>query len=109
MASEREWVLVAQVLPVRALEVVMATGTAADAVEAVKERLDRTLDKVDETMRQGRQAIVRGQHAAEDAAAATALKIRRRPLSAVMIAAGAGAVVGALVGIGLASVTRCRK
>jgi ElaB/YqjD/DUF883 family membrane-anchored ribosome-binding protein len=100
---------VAQVLPVRALEVVMATGTAADAVEAVKERLAPTLDKVDEAMRQGRQVMVRGQHAAEDAAAATALRIRRRPLRAVMIAAGAGALVAAVVAFGVASVTRCRE
>jgi ElaB/YqjD/DUF883 family membrane-anchored ribosome-binding protein len=87
----------------------MATGTAANAVEAVKERLAPTLDRLDETIRQGRQVVVRGQHAAEDAAAATALRIRRRPLSAVMIAAGAGALVGALIGFGLASVTRCRE
>jgi ElaB/YqjD/DUF883 family membrane-anchored ribosome-binding protein len=105
----REIVLVAQVLPVRPLEVVMATGTAADAVEAVKERLAPTLDKLDETVRQGRQVVVRGQHAAEDAAEATVLSIRRRPLRAVMIAAGAGALVGAVVAFGLASVTRCRE
>jgi ElaB/YqjD/DUF883 family membrane-anchored ribosome-binding protein len=86
----------------------MATGTAAHAVEAVKERLAPTLDRLDETIRQGRQVVVRGQHAAEDAAAATALRIRRRPLSAVMIAAGVGALVGALVSFGLASVT-CRR
>lgn len=87
----------------------MATGTAANALEAVKERLTPTLDKLDETMRQGRKVIVRGQHAAEDGAAAAALRIRRRPLSAVMIAAGVGAFVGALLGFGLGSVTRCRK
>jgi ElaB/YqjD/DUF883 family membrane-anchored ribosome-binding protein len=87
----------------------MATGTAANAVEAVKERLSPTLDKLDETMRQGRKVIVRGQHAAEDVAVGAALRIRRRPLSAVMIAAGAGALVGALVGFGLGSLTRCRK
>jgi ElaB/YqjD/DUF883 family membrane-anchored ribosome-binding protein len=87
----------------------MATGTAANAVEAVKERLAPTLDRLDETIRQGRQVVVRGQHAAEDAAAATALRIRRRPLSAVMIAAGVGALVGALVSFGLASVTRRRE
>jgi ElaB/YqjD/DUF883 family membrane-anchored ribosome-binding protein len=78
-------------------------------LEAVKERLAPTLDKVDETIRQGRQVVVRGQHAAEDAAAAAALRIRRRPLTAVMIAAGAGALVGALIGFGLASVTRGRE
>jgi ElaB/YqjD/DUF883 family membrane-anchored ribosome-binding protein len=87
----------------------MATVTAANAVEAVKERLSPRLDKLDEMMRQGRKVIVRGQHAAEDAAVGAALRIRRRPLSAVMIAAGVGALAGALVGFGLGSLTRCRK
>lgn len=87
----------------------MAISSVAGAVEAVKERLNPTLDTLDETMRHGRKVVVRGQHAAEDAAAAAALKIRRQPLSAVMIAAGVGALAGALVGFGLASVTRCKK
>jgi len=88
----------------------MATGTgAANAVEAVKERLSPELERLDETMRQGRKFIMRGQHAAEDAAAAAALRIRRRPGSAVMVAAGVGALVGALVGFGLGSVARCRE
>ena len=88
----------------------MAIATeAASAVGAVKERLTPALDKLDETMRQGRQVIVRGRHAAEDAAAGATLKIRRRPGSAVMVAAGVGALVGALVGFGLGSVARCRK
>jgi ElaB/YqjD/DUF883 family membrane-anchored ribosome-binding protein len=86
----------------------IATG-AASAVEAVKERLTPALDKLDETMREGRQVIVRGQHAAEDAAAAAALRVRQRPLSAVMIAIGAGALVGGLVGFGAGWVMRCRK
>jgi ElaB/YqjD/DUF883 family membrane-anchored ribosome-binding protein len=87
----------------------MATSPVANVVDAVKERLSPALDTLDETIRQGRKAVVRGQHAAEDAAAAAALRVRRRPLSAVMIATGAGALVGALVGFGLASVTRCRE
>lgn len=87
----------------------MAISSVASAVEAVKERLSPTLDTLDETMRHGRKVAIRGQHAAEDAAAAAALRIRRQPLSAVMIAAGGGALAGALVGFGLASVMRCRK
>jgi ElaB/YqjD/DUF883 family membrane-anchored ribosome-binding protein len=78
-------------------------------VEAVKELLAPTLDKLDETTRQGRQVVLRGQHAAEDAAAAAALRIRRRPLSAVIIAAGAGALVGALIASGVGRLTRCRE
>ena len=85
----------------------MATVTqATSAVETVKERLIPALDRLDETMRQGRRVMVRGQHAAEDAAAAAALSIRRRPGSAVMIAAGVGAVMGALVGFRLGRVSR---
>ena len=88
----------------------MAIATeAASAVQAVKERLTPALDKLDETMRQGRRIIVGGQHAAEDAAAAATLRIRRRPLGAVMMAAGASALMGALVGFGLGWVTRSRK
>ena len=96
-------------LAVRHVEVAMATSPVASVVDAVKERLSPALDTLNETIRQGRKVVVRGQHAAEDAAAAAALRVRRRPLSAVMIATGAGALVGALVGFGLASVTRCRE
>jgi ElaB/YqjD/DUF883 family membrane-anchored ribosome-binding protein len=87
----------------------MTTSPVATTVDVVKERLRPALDTLDDTMRQGRKAVVRGQRAAEDAAAATARRIRRQPLSAVMIAAGAGVLAGAVVGFGLASVTRCRQ
>ena len=79
------------------------------AVEALKERSTPALDTLDETVRRGRRVIVRGQHAAEDAAAAAVLQIRRRPLSGVMIAAGAGALAGGLIGFGLGWLTGCRK
>jgi ElaB/YqjD/DUF883 family membrane-anchored ribosome-binding protein len=85
----------------------MATG-ATSAVEAIRERLTPVLDTLDETVRQGRRAIVRRQHDAEDAAAAAALLIRRRPLRAVMFAAGAGVLVGGLIGFGLGQPTRPR-
>jgi ElaB/YqjD/DUF883 family membrane-anchored ribosome-binding protein len=102
--------MTAQLLRRAQPEVVMAIATeAASAVEAVKERLTPALDKLDETMRRGRRVMVRSQHAAEDAAAGAVMKIRRRPKSAVMVAAGVGALVGALVGFGLGSVARCRQ
>jgi ElaB/YqjD/DUF883 family membrane-anchored ribosome-binding protein len=75
-------------------------------VEGIKERLTPALDTIDETMRRGRRVVVRGQHAVEDAAAAAALTIRRRPLNAVMIAALAGAFVAGLAGFGLGRLTR---
>jgi ElaB/YqjD/DUF883 family membrane-anchored ribosome-binding protein len=84
-------------------------GGAATAVETIKERLAPALDTLDETMRQGRRVIVRGQHAAEDAGAGAALIIRRQPLSAVMMAAGAGALAGGLIGFGVGWFTRRRK
>lgn len=77
----------------------MAIATATrDAVEAISERLTPALESIEETMREGRRAINRGQRAAEDAVDAATAKIRRRPMSAVMIAAGAGAIAGGLLG-----------
>ena len=86
----------------------IATPVAA-TVERITERLTPALETLDETMRQGRRVIVRGREAVEDAAAAAALGIRRRPLKAVMIAALAGALVGGLAGFGLSRLTRCAK
>lgn len=88
----------------------MAIATpAAPVMERIKERLTPALDTLDETMRQGRRVIVRGQHAVEDAADAAALGIRRRPLSAVMIAALTGALVGCMTGFGPGRLTRRTK
>lgn len=80
----------------------MAIGTATrDAIDSINERLTPALESLEETIREGRRAINRGQRAAEDAVDAATAKIRRRPISAVMIAAGAGALVGGLAGIWL--------
>lgn len=88
----------------------MAIGNGATlAAEAIKERLAPALDTLDETIRQGKRAMVRSEHAAEDAAEAATLIVRRRPLSAVMLAAGAGALAGGLIGFGLGWLTRCKK
>ena len=86
----------------------IATG-AATAADAIKERLAPALDTLDEGMRQGRRAFVRGQHAAEDAAAAATRVVRRRPLRAVMIAAGAGALAGGAIGFVFGWLTRSRE
>ena len=85
-----------------------ATG-AATAADAIKERLAPALDAFDERMRQGRRAFVRGQHAAEDAAAAATLMVKRRPLRAVMIAAAAGALAGSVIGFGFGWLTGTRN
>lgn len=69
----------------------MATMTAPTmAREAIKENA-----------RQARRAFVQGQHAAEDFIAGTALQVRRHPLSAAALAAGAGALVGCFIGFAL--------
>ncbi|MEZ5320097.1 MAG: hypothetical protein R2752_22035 [Vicinamibacterales bacterium] len=71
------------------------------AREAVTERLAPLRESLEERARDTRRAITRGRHAAEDFAAETALKVRRRPLESIAIAAGVGAIVGALFGVAL--------
>jgi ElaB/YqjD/DUF883 family membrane-anchored ribosome-binding protein len=88
----------------------MAIATeGATAMDTFREQFAPALDTLAETRRQGRRALVRGRHAAEDAAAAATLVVRRRPLSAVVLAAGAGALAGALIGLGLGWFARSRK
>ena len=82
---------------------------AATSVDAIKERLAPVLDTLDERMRQGRRALASGQHAAEDAATAATLVVRRRPLRAVMIAAGVGVLAGGVIGFGVGWLTGSRK
>jgi ElaB/YqjD/DUF883 family membrane-anchored ribosome-binding protein len=80
----------------------MATiADATEAVEAIKERLSPALETLDENVRRGRRLIVKGRHAAEDAAAATALQVRQHPFGTVVVAAGAGAFIGCLLGLAL--------
>jgi len=76
------------------------TGTTA-AKEAIKECLSPALDTLEENVRDARRAIVHGRHAAEDVVAGAALEVRRHPLSALAVAAGAGALAGCLVGFAL--------
>jgi ElaB/YqjD/DUF883 family membrane-anchored ribosome-binding protein len=80
----------------------MATiSEATEAVEAIKERLSPALETLDENVRRGRRLVVKGRHAAEDAAAAATLQVRRHPLGTVLVAAGAGALMGGLIGLAL--------
>lgn len=74
-----------------------ASGFAA-ATEAVREQVSPALEALEKNVRQARRAVVEGKHAAEDFVATTALQIRRQPLTAVALAAGAGAAVGCLIG-----------
>ena len=76
------------------------TGTTA-AKEAIKECLSPALDTLEENVRDARRAIVHGRHAAEDVVAGAALQVRRRPLGALAIAVGVGALGGCMIGFAL--------
>jgi ElaB/YqjD/DUF883 family membrane-anchored ribosome-binding protein len=78
-------------------------------LEGIKERVIPALDSLDETMRRGKQVIARGQRAVESAAATAKMTIRRRPLSAVSIAAFGGALLGGLTGFGIGCLARRTK
>jgi ElaB/YqjD/DUF883 family membrane-anchored ribosome-binding protein len=86
---------------------VFATEAAA-AVDAISQRFRPAAGTAEDAIRQARRAMVRGQYAAEDATAAAALLIRRRPLTAVAAAAGAGALVGGIVGLAVGAFARCK-
>lgn len=87
----------------------MAIAGGTMMAEEVRERLTPALETLDETMRRGRGVIIGGQQAADDAIAGVALKIRKRPLSSVIIAAGAGALVGAVMAVTLGRLARCAE
>ena len=83
------------------------TGTTA-AKEAIKERLTPALETLEENVRDGRRAIVHGRYAAEDFLAATALRVRWRPMTALAVAAGVGALGGCLIGFAFGRRTHSR-
>jgi ElaB/YqjD/DUF883 family membrane-anchored ribosome-binding protein len=77
----------------------MATMTgAAAACENIKDRFAPALESLEDTVRQARRAVAQGRHAAEDVVAETTQQVRHHPLSAVALAAGAGALVGCIFG-----------
>jgi ElaB/YqjD/DUF883 family membrane-anchored ribosome-binding protein len=69
--------------------------------DAIKERLTPALNRleaIEMNARKARRAAVRGRHAAEDAVADATLSVRRHPIGAVALAAGAGVVAGCVMG-----------
>jgi hypothetical protein len=77
--------------------------TTAIRLGAIWERLSEPwawppFESTRENLRDARRKFTAARHATEDFATDTALKIRRRPLSAVGVAMVTGAVVGSLVG-----------
>jgi ElaB/YqjD/DUF883 family membrane-anchored ribosome-binding protein len=86
----------------------IAAGATA-AAEAIKERFVPASETLEDNVRQARRAIVQGRYAAEDAAAATVLQVRRHPVVAIAVATGAGALAGCLIGFAIGSRARCGK
>lgn len=74
------------------------TAARTAATEAFREKLGPVLDTVEEKARRARRAIVKGRYGVEDLAHETTLQVRRRPLMAIAIATGAGALAGCLIG-----------
>lgn len=82
------------------------TTSAEVARDAVNDYLDPARAAVQQRMRDARRAAVRGRHAVEDLTAETALRVRRRPLSAMALVGVAGVVSGCVVGFVLAQRAR---
>ena len=78
----------------------MAT-TATPVADAIKDRLTPALNRleaIEMNARKARRAAVRGRNAAQDAVADATLNVRRHPIGAVALAAGAGALAGCVMG-----------
>ena len=80
--------------------------TAESARDAVSERLTPALDALEQNVRSARKMVGRGRRKAEDFVDDTTLRVRKRPLTSVALAAGVGALAGCLIGFALGSKTR---
>lgn len=78
----------------------MATVTESTA-RAVRDYVEPVRAAVDENMRVARRAVVAGRHAVEDCAAEATSQVRRHPFVSLCIVAGAGTLVGCLIGFTL--------
>jgi ElaB/YqjD/DUF883 family membrane-anchored ribosome-binding protein len=85
-----------------------ATMVLETAREAAAARLNPALTSLEENVRQAHRAITHGRYAAEDFGAATILRVRRHPVSALALAATAGALTGCMLGFALGWQTRGR-
>ena len=54
--------------------------------------------EIEELLREARRALMSARHTTEDVAAAAALKVRKRPLASVSMAACTGTLIGTVVG-----------
>jgi ElaB/YqjD/DUF883 family membrane-anchored ribosome-binding protein len=86
----------------------MATMTAAAAAkEVLQDRFGPTLEALEDNVREARRAMTNGRHAVEDFVAGSTRQVRRHPLGALALAAGAGALAGCLIGFAIGR--RCVK
>lgn len=78
--------------------------------ETLADQLDPAVEKLQENARRARKAMLQAQHKAEDFAAGTALQVRRRPLSAIALAALSAGILCGITGcvIGFAA-GRCAR
>lgn len=73
----------------------MATATTVDAIT---EGVASAVETIEQNMRKARRAVAHGKRTAEDVIDTASLSVRRHPMSAVMLAAGAGALAGCVLG-----------
>jgi ElaB/YqjD/DUF883 family membrane-anchored ribosome-binding protein len=85
----------------------MATATQAERVTDPGRWPTR--EALEENLREVRRVATTTRHAAEDAVADAALKIRRQPLRAVTGAAVVAGIAGMLVGFGAGWFARARR
>ena len=79
----------------------MAMTTGAAAKEILNGRFGPALDVLEDNVREAKRTIINGQHVVEDFVAATALRVRRHPLRALAVTAGAGVLAGCLIGFAI--------
>ena len=77
------------------------TTLTASATKTARDYAEPILAAVDENVRDARRAVVAARHAVEDGAAQTAIEVRRHPFVSLGIAAGAGALLGCVIGFTL--------
>lgn len=65
---------------------------------AIEEKCGPTMEKLEDSVRKARKAFTQGQREMEDLVSDTQLRIRRHPAAAVGIAAGAGLMLGCMIG-----------
>jgi ElaB/YqjD/DUF883 family membrane-anchored ribosome-binding protein len=90
----------AEVLRTEVTVMATMTGTAA-AKELLQDRFGPALEALEENVREARRAMTNGRHAVEDFVTGTGLQVRRHPLSALAVTAGAGALAGYLIGFAI--------